>query len=77
MEISLLLPCMFSPVEYNAAKSLGEAATQNSRIFSCIFSPVVYSAAKRLGKTAEYMDGTLAIFFVAYSVLLCTLRRKD
>ena len=47
MEISLLLPCMFSPVEYNAATSLGEAAKQNSRIF------------------------------LAYSVLLCTLWRKD
>ena len=38
-----------------------------------MFSPVVYSAAKRLGETAEYMDGTLAIFFVAFSILLCTL----
>ena len=38
-----------------------------------MFSPVVYSAAKRSGETAEYMDGTLANFFVAFSILLCTL----
>ena len=41
MEFSQFLPCMFSPVEYNAAKSLGEAAKRNSRHFflhvqSCI-----------------------------------------
>ena len=29
MEFSLFSPCMFSPVEYNAAKRLGEAAKQN------------------------------------------------
>ena len=73
MEFSLLLLCMFSPVEYNAATSLAQAAKQNSCIFSCIFSPVVYSAAKRFGETAEYMDGTLANFFVAVLGLLCTL----
>ena len=41
-------------------------------MFSCMFSPVVHSAAKRSGETAEYMDGTLANFFVAFSGLLCT-----
>jgi hypothetical protein len=38
-----------------------------------MFSPVVYSAAKRSGETAQYMDGTLANFFVAFSGLLSTL----
>ena len=71
MECSLFLHCMFSPVEYNAAKSLGEAAKRYSRFLSCMFSPVVYSAARRSGETAEYMDGTLANFFVAFSGLLC------
>ena len=74
MEFSLFLLCMFSPVEYNAAKSLGHKTVRTLAIFSCIFSPLVYSAAKRLGETAEYMDGTLAIFFMAFSILLCTLQ---
>ena len=73
MEFSLFLLCMFSPVEYNAAKSLGDKTVRTLAIFPCIFSPIVYSAAKRLGETAEYMDGTLANFFVAFSGLLCTL----
>ena len=74
MEFSQFLPCMFSPVEYNAAKSLGEAAKRNSRHFYFyMFSPVVYSAAKRSGETAQYMDGTLANFFVAFSGLISTL----
>ena len=33
MEFSLFLPCMFSPVEYNAAKSLGGAVKGYSRYF--------------------------------------------
>ena len=48
---------------------------RNSRqFFLAIFSPVVYSAAKHSGETAQYRDGTLAIFFVAFLGLLCPSR---
>ena len=47
---------------------------RNSRqFFLAIFRPVVYSAAKHSGETAQYRDGTLANFLVAFSGLLCTL----
>jgi hypothetical protein len=63
----------------------GQNSRKNSRVhgrnsrhfFPGMFSPAVYSAAGILGKTAEYIDGFLAIFFLACSVLLCTLRSES
>ena len=41
------------------------------------FSPAVYSAARIPGTTATYMDGILAIFFLAFPAMLCTLRSES
>ena len=73
MEFSLFLPCMFSPAEYNAAKSLGEAAKRYSRHFFLHVQSCCALCGEKIRRNSRIMDGALAIFFVAFSGLLCTL----
>ena len=61
----------------NSRKNSAVHGRNSRHFFPGTFSSAVYSAARILGKTAEYMDGTVAIFFLASSVLLCTLRSES
>ena len=77
MEFSLFLPCMFSPVEYNAAKSLGEAAKRYSRYFFLHVQSCCVLCGEKIRRNSRIHGGDSRQFFrgifnpALYSVPFC------
>ena len=77
MDFSQFLPCMFSPVEYNVAKSLGEAAKRNSRHFFLHVQSCCVLCSEKIRRNSTIHGRNSRHFFrcifrpVFYSVPFC------